>query len=52
MTDWNVFRGIDLKKLNSLMKTSIILDTRNVLSIEKLNEFGFKYDNVGRVNIN
>ncbi len=52
MTDWNVFRGIDLKKLNSLMKTPIILDTRNILSVEKLNEFGFSYDNVGRVDIN
>ena len=51
MTEWNIFRGIDLKKLSSLMKTPILLDTRNILSPEKLNRYGFKFDNVGRVNI-
>ena len=51
MTEWNIFRGIDLKKLLSLMKTPIILDTRNIISTNKLDKYGFKYDNVGRNNI-
>ena len=51
MTEWNIFRGLDLKKLRSFMKTPIILDTRNIISIDKLNKNGFKYDNVGRNNI-
>ena len=51
MTEWNIFRGLDLKKLRSFMKTPIILDTRNIISIDKLDKNGFKYDNVGRNNI-
>ena len=51
MTEWNIFRGLDLKKLHSFMKTPIILDTRNIISIDKLDKNGFKYDNVGRNNI-
>ena len=29
----------------------VILDTRNILSIEKLNEYGFIFDNVGRKSV-
>ena len=48
MTDWNEFRGMSLDVLKSLVSTPVILDTRNILSIEKLNEYGFIFDNVGR----
>ena len=48
MTDWNEFRGMDLDCLRSLMKTPIVLDTRNILSIKKLIEFEYTFDNVGR----
>ena len=48
MTEWNEFRGMDLKKLKKLMKTPLVLDTRNILSMDKLSEFGFQFDNVGR----
>ncbi len=48
MTEWNEFRGMDLKKLKKLMKTPLVLDTRNILSMNKLSEFGFQFDNVGR----
>ena len=48
MTEWNEFRGMDLKKLKKLMKTPLVLDTRNILSMDKLSEYGFQFDNVGR----
>ena len=48
MTDWNEFRGMDLHYLKSIMKAPVILDTRNILSIEQLYENGFQFDNVGR----
>ena len=51
MTDWNVFRSMDLKKVYKIMKKPVILDTRNILSTHELNNIGFKYDNVGRGNI-
>ena len=48
MTDWNEFRGMNLKKLKKIMKTPLVLDTRNILSMDKLSEYGFQFDNVGR----
>ncbi len=48
MTEWNEFRGLDLVALKSLMKSPVILDTRNILPIDKLMELGFKFDTVGR----
>ena len=48
MTEWNVFRSMDLKKIYKIMKKPVILDTRNILSTYELNNIGFKYDNVGR----
>jgi len=50
LTEWNELRGIDLKKLKSLMSKPVILDTKNILSISKLEDLEFKYDNVGRKN--
>lgn len=48
MTEWHEFRGMDLTELKQLVKTPLILDTRNVLSIKDLVRLGFKFDNVGR----
>ena len=51
MTEWNEFRGISLSTLKSLLKSPIILDTRNIFSIDNLEKNNFKYDNVGRSSI-
>ena len=48
LTEWNEFRGMDLNELKSLMKTPIILDTKNILNMDKLDSLGFVFDNVGR----
>jgi len=48
MTEWHEFRGLDLVELKQLVKTPLILDTRNVLSMKDLVSLGFKFDNVGR----
>ena len=48
MTEWNEFRTIDAKTLKNLMKSPIILDTRNILSRKELQKNGFSFDNVGR----
>ena len=52
LTEWNEFRGIDLSKLKLLLKTPIVLDSKNILSINDLHSLGFKFDNVGRKVIN
>ena len=51
LTEWNEFRGIDLKHLKSLLNNPILLDTKNIFSMKKLELLGFKYDNVGRKKI-
>jgi len=48
LTEWNEFRGMDLNKLKDLMKKPILLDTKNIISIQELESKGFKYDNIGR----
>ena len=48
MTEWHEFRGLDLSDLKSLMKSPLVLDTRNIFSIKDLTELGFVFDNVGR----
>ena len=48
LTEWNEFRTIDAKTLKNLMKSPIILDTRNILSRKELQKNGFSFDNVGR----
>jgi len=48
LTEWNEFRGMDLESLKSLLKTPIVLDTKNILSMQQLELLGFVFDNVGR----
>ena len=48
MTEWNLYRNIDMERVKKLMKGNIILDTRNVLDMERVKEMGFLYQGVGR----
>ena len=49
MTEWNEFRSLDLKRIKNNMRGNIVLDTRNILSMDDLSSLGFVYDNVGRI---
>jgi len=48
LTEWHVYRNLDLEKANSLLKHKIILDTRNVLDPQTCHQAGFLYEGVGR----
>ncbi|MEE8340559.1 MAG: UDP-glucose/GDP-mannose dehydrogenase family protein [Candidatus Neomarinimicrobiota bacterium] len=48
ITEWHEFRGLDLAELKSLMNSPVVLDTRNILSMQGLTELDFIFDNVGR----
>ena len=48
LTEWNEFRGIDLKELKKLLKTPYLLDAKNIFSIKKLKSEKFIFENVGR----
>lgn len=47
-TEWNEYRGLDFKKLSSVMTGRHILDTRNLLEPELVRNAGFSYEGVGR----
>ncbi len=48
VTEWEEFRYLDLKKIGEVMNTKVLVDGRNVLDPEALEEAGFKYRGVGR----
>ena len=51
MTEWDEFKSLDLKKIKNIMNDNKILDTRNIVNMEHLSEYGFKYDNIGRMKL-
>ncbi len=48
LTEWNVYRDLDLEKIKKFMRGNVILDTRNVLDPQKVKQYGFIYEGVGR----
>ena len=48
MTEWNEYRNIDLHRLKSVMKGTVLLDTRNLLEPASAREAGFTYQGTGR----
>ena len=48
LTEWNELRGLGLKDLKQHLAAPNIVDARNILSVNQLQEFGYNYRNVGR----
>lgn len=48
MTEWNEFRGLDLRRVLGLMTYPLIVDTRNVLDPASTLALGFTYISTGR----
>ncbi|MDX2245008.1 MAG: UDP-glucose/GDP-mannose dehydrogenase family protein [Leptolyngbyaceae cyanobacterium bins.302] len=48
VTDWQEFRSLDYTKMGNLMHSRIIIDGRNFLNQDALEEIGFRYVGVGR----
>ena len=48
LTEWNEFKELDLNKIKSLMKNSLVIDGRNVYDPEEMKKLGFKYISIGR----
>ncbi len=48
LTEWNIYRGLDLKRVRSLMKGNVFIDLRNVYEPQQMREQGFDYTCVGR----
>ena len=48
LTEWNVYRGLDLGSLKKHMRGNIFIDLRNVYEKEQMEQAGFTYYCVGR----
>jgi UDPglucose 6-dehydrogenase len=47
-TGWPEFRALDFDRIKNLLKTPIIVDTKNLLDSVRLRALGFEYVGVGR----
>ena len=48
VTDWQQFRNLDYRKMASLMNNPVLIDGRNFLDREELQQAGFYYVGIGR----
>jgi UDPglucose 6-dehydrogenase len=48
LTEWNEFRGLDLKRIKSLLRTPLIIDLRNIYTVQEIEKHGFTYHSIGR----
>lgn len=48
ITEWDEFRGLDFKKVKTLMDNPIIVDGRNTFRPEGMRQMGFEYYSIGR----
>nr|VFJ70934.1 MAG: UDPglucose 6-dehydrogenase [Candidatus Kentron sp. FM]VFJ71937.1 MAG: UDPglucose 6-dehydrogenase [Candidatus Kentron sp. FM]VFK19471.1 MAG: UDPglucose 6-dehydrogenase [Candidatus Kentron sp. FM] len=48
LTEWNVYRGLDLQWVLKIMRANVFVDLRNVYEPKQMEEAGFAYFCVGR----
>jgi len=48
ITEWDEFKGLDLKKIKDVMANPVIIDGRNIFEPEYVRSLGFEYYSVGR----
>ena len=48
LTEWQLFKELDLKRVKSLLKSPVIVDGRNIYDPETMRKLGFHYSSIGR----
>lgn len=51
LTEWEMFRAFDLKRLATTMQNRIIFDCRNLLDPKEVTQSGFRYLSLGRTTV-
>lgn len=51
LTEWNAFRGLDLKRLAAAMTTPVLVDLRNVFNADLAARAGMAYVSIGRADV-
>jgi UDPglucose 6-dehydrogenase len=50
VTEWNEFRGMDLKRIKAAAGGAVLVDLRNIYRKEEVARHGFTYTSIGRPN--
>ena len=48
LTEWNLFRALELKRLKRLLNRPVVIDLRNIYQPTQMAAAGFHYISVGR----
>jgi len=48
LTEWNVFRALDLERAKALLRRPILIDLRNIYEPAEMVTAGFSYSSIGR----
>ena len=48
VTEWDVFRALDLTRVKELARAPVLVDLRNIYNPDDVREAGFHYTSVGR----
>ena len=48
LTEWNVYRGLDLQEVGRRMRGRVFVDLRNVYEPDQMRSLGFEYTCIGR----
>ncbi len=51
LTEWNMFRGLDLKRLRADMRGDALIDLRNIYNPAEAAAAGFVYTSIGRARV-
>lgn len=51
LTEWNVFRSLDLDRVKDLLAAPVMVDLRNIYNPEEMRKAGFRYVSVGRPDV-
>ena len=48
VTEWDMFRALDLRRLREVMAAPVLIDLRNVYAPHQVEAAGFRYHSIGR----
>ncbi len=48
LTEWNAYRGMDIRRMHGLMRQPLVIDLRNVYRSREMRRAGFTYHSLGR----
>ncbi len=51
LTEWNVFRGLDLRRMGKNMRQAVMVDFRNLFALTDVKNSGIAYHSIGRAPI-